>query len=59
MSYTVTSDLEVCGKIKGDNLTAKDLEAAGADIDALVAAGHIKDSTAPAPFKPATKEGDI
>ena len=42
MSYTVTSDLEVCGKKKGEVLTDKDL--AGFNVEALVGAGHIADS---------------
>lgn len=42
MSYTVISDLEVCGKSKGDSLTEKELIDAGANIDALIEAGHIK-----------------
>jgi len=42
MSYTVTSDLEVCGKKKGETLTEKDL--AGVNVEALIGAGHISDS---------------
>lgn len=42
MSYTVISDLEVCGKVNGDSLTEKELAAAGANIGALIEAGHIK-----------------
>ncbi len=50
--YTVISDLEVCGKFKADTLTEKELIDAGANIDALIEAGHIKAvSNAP---KPAT-----
>jgi len=44
MSYIVTSDLEVCGKKKGETLTEKDL--AGLNVKALIGAGHISDSTA-------------
>ena len=44
MGYTVTSDLEVCGKKKGDSLTEKDL--VGINVEALIASGHIADSAA-------------
>lgn len=44
MSYIVTSDLEVCGKKKGDTLTEKDLD--GVNVEALIGAGHIADSSA-------------
>ena len=44
MSYIVTSDLEVCGKKKGDTLTEKDL--VGLNVKALIGAGHISDSAA-------------
>ena len=50
MGYTVTSDLEVCGKKKGETLTEKDL--AGINVEALVGAGHIADSASkPTPAK--------
>lgn len=42
MSYTVTSDLEVCGKKKGETLTEKDL--VGVNVEALIGAGHISGS---------------
>lgn len=42
MSYIVTSDLEVCGKKKGETLTDKDLD--GFNVEALIGAGHIADS---------------
>lgn len=44
MSYTVTSDLEVCGKKKGESLTEKDL--AELNVQALIGAGHIADLAA-------------
>jgi hypothetical protein len=44
MSYIVTSDLEVCGKKKGESLTEKDL--VGINVEALIGAGHVADSTA-------------
>lgn len=44
MSYIVTSDLEVCGKKKGETLTEKDLD--GVNVEALIGAGHIADSSA-------------
>jgi hypothetical protein len=53
MSYTVTSDLEVCGKIKGDTLTEKELLEAGANIDALIESAHIKSDSTPS-IKPVT-----
>lgn len=50
MGYTVTSDLEVCGKKKGETLTEKEL--IGINVEALIGAGHIADSTAkPTPAK--------
>jgi hypothetical protein len=47
MSYIVTSDLEVCGKKKGEALTEKDL--VGANVEALIGAGHISSSSKPVP----------
>lgn len=41
MNYTVISGSEVCGKFKGNSLTEKELTFAGANIDALIEAGHI------------------
>ena len=43
MSYIVTSDLEVCGKKKGETLTEKDLD--GVNVGALIGAGHVADSS--------------
>lgn len=45
MPYIITSDLEVCNKVKGQTLTDKELEDAGANIEALVAADHIKSTS--------------
>jgi len=54
MGYTVASDFEVCGKKKGETLTEKEL--VGINVEALIASGHIADSTAkPTPAK--TEEG--
>ena len=54
MGYTVASDFEVCGKKKGESLTEKDL--VGINVEALIGAGHVTDSTAkPTPAK--TEEG--
>lgn len=54
MGYTVASDFEVCGKKKGETLTEKEL--VGINVEALIASGHIADSTAkPTPVK--TEEG--
>lgn len=39
--FTVISDLEVCGKFKGDSLTEEELTNAGANIEALISAGHV------------------
>lgn len=44
MIYTIISELEVCNKNKGDSLTQKELLSAGANIAALIEAGHIKAS---------------
>ena len=41
MSYTIISDKTVCGKQKGDSLTDKELQEAGCNVEALVAAGHL------------------
>lgn len=43
MSYIVTSDLEVCGKKKGESLTEKELD--GINVEALISAGHVADSS--------------
>ena len=56
MEYTITSHLTVCGKAKGETLTDKDLLRAGANIDALISAGHIVAKVAP--VKP-SQEGVI
>jgi len=53
MSYTITSDLEVCGKNKGDKLTEEELLEAGANIDALIEGAHIKSDATPS-NKPVT-----
>ena len=42
MSYKVISDRVVCGKKQGENLTLKELEDAGTNIDALIVGGHIE-----------------
>ena len=42
MTYKVISDREVCGKKQGEILTLKELEDAGANIDALIVGGHIE-----------------
>jgi hypothetical protein len=57
MSYTVTSDLEVCGKSKGDTLTEKELLGAGANIDALIEGAHIKSDSTPSIKPVTTQEG--
>ena len=42
MTYKVISDREVCGKKQGEILTLKELEDAGANIDALIVGGHLE-----------------
>lgn len=42
MDYIVTSNKKVCGKVKDERLTEKELTDAGGNIDHLLAAGHIK-----------------
>ena len=44
MTYTVISHREVCGKIKGDTITAKELQDAGTSAETLIAGNHIKAS---------------
>jgi hypothetical protein len=56
VEYTVISNLTVCGKTKGETLTIKDLLRAGANIDALITAGHLEVKATPT--KP-TQEGVI
>lgn len=56
MEYTVISHLTVCGKTKGETLTIKDLLRAGANIDALISAGHLEVKATP--IKP-SQEGVI
>ena len=56
MEYIIISNFTVCGKTKGAALTAKDLLEAGANIDALINAGHIQAKATP--MKP-TQEGVI
>jgi len=41
MEYIVTSDKKVCGKVKDERLTEKELTDAGGNIEFLIAAGHI------------------
>jgi hypothetical protein len=45
MEYTITSSKKVCGKVKGEKLTATDIIGAGGSVEHLLAAGHIKEST--------------
>jgi hypothetical protein len=60
MTYTVISNREVCGKIKGDAITAKELQDAGVSAETLITGNHIKASnTAPQipSIKTETEEG--
>ena len=54
MSYIVISDKTVCGKIKGDTLTNKELQDAGVSAETLIAGNHIKASNT-APQNPSIK----
>lgn len=59
MAYKITSDRLDCAKKPGDSITDKELLAIGANIDALVAGGHIEDDAAkaaPTP-KPIVEQG--
>lgn len=56
MDYIVISDLVVCEKTKGEVLTEKELIKAGANIDALIGAGHVEAKGA---SKLASEEGEI
>ena len=59
MAYKITSDRLDCAKKQGDSITDKELLAMGANIDALVAGGHIADDAAavtPTP-KPIVEQG--
>ena len=46
MAYTITSENLDCEKSLGDSITEEELLKMGANIPALIAAGHIKDATA-------------
>jgi hypothetical protein len=41
MQYVVTSNKKVCGKVKDDKLTVDDILGAGANVEHLLASGHI------------------
>jgi hypothetical protein len=45
MAYKITSEYLDCDKSLGDSITEKELLEMGANIDALISAGHIKDET--------------
>jgi hypothetical protein len=45
MEYTVSADLKVLDKGFGEKLTKEELLEAGANIDALIAAGSVTQST--------------
>ena len=44
MAYTITSENLDCAKSLGDSITEQELLKMGANIDALIAAGHIADA---------------
>ena len=56
MTYTVISNREVCGKTKGDTLTAKELQDAGISPETLTAGNHIKASNTAAQIPSITIE---
>jgi hypothetical protein len=45
MAYTITSEYLDCDKSLGDSITEKELLEMGANIEALISAGHIVDAT--------------
>jgi hypothetical protein len=49
MAYTITSDRLDCSKAEGDSITTEELLAMGANIDALIAGGHVSDKSNPVP----------
>jgi len=57
MAYTITSENLDCEKSLGDSITSEELTEMGANIDALIAGGHIVDATTTktAPSEGATK----
>ena len=62
MAYTITSDRLDSSKELGDSITSEELLEMGADIEALIAGGHISEDGAKAtksaaPTTPATPEG--
>jgi hypothetical protein len=52
MTYKVISGRKVCGKKQGETFTLKELEDAGANIDALIVGGHLEALNKPT-IKPA------
>lgn len=42
MEYVITSSTKVCGKVNGEKLTSDDILSAGANVEHLLASGHIK-----------------
>jgi len=60
MTYKVISSRQICGKNKGDIITAKELQDAGIKAETLIAGNHIEASnTAPQipSIKTETEEG--
>jgi hypothetical protein len=55
MTYKVLSGRVVCGKKQGEILTLKELEDAGANIEVLIASGHIQASPASPASQPVIK----
>lgn len=51
MTYTITSELEVCNKKKGESITEKELLELGLNIDALVAGEYLKNTAAIKPVE--------
>lgn len=59
MQYIVTSDKKVCGKVKDEKLTEKELTDAGGNIEHLLAAGHIKAANKVVEYKQEIKEEEV
>lgn len=57
MPFIIKSDRLDCKKSQGDSISDKELLAMGANIDALVAGGHISPDAASS--KPVTTEGAV
>ena len=59
MEYIVTSNKKVCGKVKDERLTEKELTDASGNIEHLLAAGHIKTANKVVEYKQEIKEEEV